>query len=391
MVKTEFNLSRIPQIIFGIDKFWKIDDAAKKFGEIAMIVTGSRSLKKTGLLNNLFNEFNNKNIIPYHISLSGEPSPEFVDKHVELAKNEGIDFIVAIGGGSVLDAGKAVSAMITKDDSITNYLEGIGSKQHDGKKIPLIAVPTTAGTGSEATKNAVISKVGKEGYKKSLRHENFIPDLAIIDPKLTVSCPHEVTAYTGLDAVTQLLEAYTSNNASIMTDMLAWSGLQHAARSLLTAYNNGDNINARTDMSYAALLSGITLANAGLGAVHGFASTIGGYYDIPHGVVCGTLFAAVTQQNIIALNEKDKNHIVLKKYSETGYMFAGKNEKNIEEGCDLLVDILFDWTEKLKIPKLSEYGIKKQNIDKLVKESGQKNNPVKLSGSTRKKILESRL
>ena len=180
-----------------------------------------------------------------------------------------------------MDAGKAISAMLTQEGSVKDYLEGVGHKHPSGNKVPFFAVPTTSGTGSEATKNAVLSEIGPNGYKKSLRHDHFVPDLAIVDPDLTLSCPPGLTAYSGMDAFTQLLEAYVSTKAHPFTDALCEKALELLSGSLLQAYQDGENIEAREAMSYAAWTSGIVLAQVGLGVVHGFASAVGGMFDNP--------------------------------------------------------------------------------------------------------------
>lgn len=196
---------------------------------------------------------------------------------------------MAIGGGSVIDCGKAVAAMLVEDGSVQDYLEGVGTRKPSGAKIPFIAVPTTAGTGSEATKNAVVCD-RKEGYKKSLRHDAYMPDVAVIDPELTMTAPRPVTIACGLDAVSQLIESYTSTKANVFTDSLALTALSHASESLLPhCLDQGNDISLRGKMSYAALISGITLSHAGLGAVHGMAGPLGGLFPVPHGVTCGKL------------------------------------------------------------------------------------------------------
>ena len=193
--------------------------------------------------------------------------------------DRGIDVVLSTGGGSVIDAGKAVSAMLRVEGSVAEYLEDVGTRKHPGTKVPFVAVPTTAGTGCEATRNAVLSRVGPDGFKKSLRHDNFLPDAAVVDPVLTLSCPPDITAACGLDALTQLLESFVSTKASVLTDVLALSGLEHIGNSLVPACtNSGQDIDMRANLSYAALMSGITLTSAGLGTVHGFASSIGGLF-----------------------------------------------------------------------------------------------------------------
>ncbi|MFW6294333.1 MAG: iron-containing alcohol dehydrogenase, partial [Halanaerobium sp.] len=317
-----------------------------------------------------------------------------VDKY----RGKGISSVTAIGGGSVMDTGKAISAMLTQEDSVLNYLEVVGSgKEHPGDKIPFIAVPTTSGTGSEATKNAVLSKVGEDGFKKSLRHDNFIPNIALLDPKLTISCPADITAASGLDAVTQLLGAYTSTKASPITDSLALKALKYAGESLVpAAVDKGDDPEVRAGMAYASLISGITLANAGLGIVHGLASAVGGYFDIPHGIVCGTLLAEAVKLNIRLLRENN-NIFYLKKYAKAGAVLSGENNldinspQSIDRYCDLLIDILAEWTAKLNISRLGEYGVSEDDLDKIAAKAGNKNNPVQLDKEQIKKLIRSRL
>lgn len=387
-----FNLSRIPSIHFGPGKLKSLPELAKPLGNRVLLVTGHRFLSKSGILEKLLDQFKKSGYAIHYVSLNGEPTPEFVNQSAQLARDENMEFVISIGGGSVIDAGKAISAMATQEKPVQTFLEGVGTgEKHNGAKLPFIAIPTTSGTGSEATKNAVISRVGPQGFKKSLRHDHFVPDIALVDPELSMSCPAFVTATTGLDATTQLLEAYVSTQASPMTDAFAWSGLEAASQWLIPAYEKGHQIEARTGMSYAALTSGIALANAGLGLVHGLASTIGGYFNIPHGVVCGTLCAETTKQNISMLQQSGPDSAALHKYARAGRRFSGINDVDDLKAAGLLIDVLEKWTDHMHIPKLSGYGIKEKDLAPIVDKSGQKNNPVKLSRETITNILINRL
>jgi alcohol dehydrogenase class IV len=252
-------------------------------------------------------------------------------------------------------------------------------------------VPTTAGTGSEATKNAVISKIGPDGFKKSLRHDNFVPDVALIDPELTLSCPPDITAACGMDAFTQLLESYVSTKASPITDALAYSGLKCINETLIKACKDSKGINARIGMMYASLISGITLANAGLGIVHGLASPIGGYFNIPHGVVCGTLIGTATKINIQrSATENDKAY---EKFAQLGEFFSRYDEELIDadDCCRSLINTIEGWIEQLNIPRLGQFGIKSDDLDRIVAITGNKNNPVELSKDEIKNLILERL
>ncbi|MFC1650563.1 iron-containing alcohol dehydrogenase [Candidatus Latescibacterota bacterium] len=376
-----FTFSRIPKIHFGAGNLDTLDEVISGFGKTVLIVTGAHSLESSGKTDAIDQALKKRSITPYFFSVNGEPSPELIDDAVIRYKDCNIDAVCAIGGGSVLDAGKAISAMLPSGESVFDYLEGVGTgKKHNGSKIPLIAIPTTAGTGSEATKNAVLSNVGSNGYKKSLRHDNFVPDIALIDPELMLSCPPHVTSSTGMDALTQLMEAYVSTNASPFTDAVAFSGLGYAVDNLIPACTSGaGSIEIRAGMAYAALLSGISLANAGLGTVHGLASVIGGLFDIPHGVVCGTIMGAAVRVTIDRLRkDKDSGFQGLKKYADIGALMSKNENMSIDRSCDLLIMKLAEWTEMLRIPRLSEYGVTESDIDLIVEKSDNKNNPVEL-------------
>jgi len=304
-----------------------------------------------------------------------------------------LDAVVAIGGGSVIDCGKAIAAMLPLREPVTPYLEGVGTKTHPGKALPFIAVPTTAGTGSEATKNAVISQVGQKGFKKSLRHDHFTPVCAIVDPELTLTCPPQVTAACGMDALTQLLESYVSPQASPVTDALALNGMKHVRSALLPASTHqGDDIELRASLAYAAFLSGVTLANAGLGIIHGLAAPLGAMVHIPHGIVCATLLAEACRMNIRRIRElRGPEDSVLVKYARVGQVLSLDPDADIPTACDLLLKTVDEWTEMLSIPRLGHYGVRECDLENLALQAGQKTNPVQLELKDIKAILRARL
>jgi len=386
-----FQFSRLPLIHFGAGKFSALISIINTYGNSVLLVSGQNSFLNSNNSKALFSSFENKNISCSHVIISGEPSVEDIDEAVAKYRNRKTDVVIAIGGGSVIDAGKAISAMMGKTESILGYLEGVGNLTHDGTKLPFIAVPTTSGTGSEATKNAVISRIGKEGFKRSLRHDNFVPDVAIVDPELTISCSPEITAASGMDCFTQLTEAYLSTKSNPFTDALSLEGIKSIKTSLKESYINGGNIEARTGMSFAALTSGICLANAGLGAVHGFASSIGGMYNIPHGLVCGTLMAVANEVNVRELRKSKTNTGALKKYAILGEIFSDKKGKTDDFYIDGFIDNLKNLTNDLDLARLSIFGLKKTDIELICSKTEIKNNPVKLSSEDLIEILHTRL
>ena len=375
----DFTFARTPEIHFGAGKFELLPSLAGRFGKNVLLITGGRSFPESDHYIFLKDEFKKRSIRHSLVKITGEPSPNLIDGIINEYMMKDVDIIVAIGGGSVLDAGKAVAAMMSHEGFVEEYLEGIGTgRRHPGRRTPFIALPTTAGTGSEATKNAVLSSVGKGGYKRSLRHESFVPDIALVDPVLTLSCPPNITAACGMDAFTQLLESYVSVNSSPMTDALCLSGLLHIKKGLHQVMREPGDLSARSSLSYAALISGITLANAGLGTVHGFASTLGGYFDIPHGILCGTLMGAVTRANIKSLRQKQGSNGTLEKYARAGRLFSSDALAD-EKATLVLTTVIDQLTEDLKIPKLSQFGIQSADLAALAGEISQKHNPVKLS------------
>jgi len=264
--------------------------------------------------------------------------------------------------------------------------------KHMSRRRPrqLIKRHPTSGTGSEATKNAIISEVGPQGFKKSLRHDHFVPDMAILDPELTLGCPSEITSTSGMDCFTQLTEAFLSDKASEYTDSFARLGLKAIKSSLVRSVRNGEDITARTDMSYAALNSGICLANAGLGTVHGFASTIGGRYNIPHGLICGTLMAVTNRVNVRELRVSSGNH-ALKKYAGLGKLFLDTEGKSDDYYIDGFIDYLYEMTSDLQLPGLAGFGLEERDIEEICAQTGNKNNPVALSQENLVEILHERI
>jgi alcohol dehydrogenase len=305
-----------------------------------------------------------------------------------------VDVVVGIGGGSVLDCAKAVAGLLMPGNSVMDHLEGIGPElPYRGPTVPFIAVPTTAGTGSEATKNAVLSVCGEGGFKKSFRDEALVSRVAIVDPDLLASCPPELIAGNGMDALTQLLESYVSLRANPFTDALALSGLACIRDGLLpwfqeaAAGRGADGSGsvaaaARERMAYAALCSGICLAQAGLGAVHGLASPLGAQFPIPHGVACGATLAAATAANIEALESRDPASPALARDAAAGWILTGIAAADDRASRAALVPALITLTARLGIPRLSAYGVSAASIPALVADSrgsSMKTNPIVLT------------
>jgi len=389
-----FGFSRIPRIEFGAGKFAMLPGIISSYGKNALILTGGSSLKKSGRLDVLLKDLKDRGVAVHVEAVDSEPSPVLIDDLSSKYRRLNIQVVVAVGGGSAIDAGKAISAMLKLDKPVGSFLDGISTDVHPGVKVPFIVVPTTSGTGSEATKNAVLSKIGPEGYKRSLRHDNFIPDVALIDPELMLTCPSHVTAACGMDAFVQLLESYVSVKPTPMTDALALSGMEAIARSLVSACADGaGDTGVRSDMAYGALISGITLANAGLGIIHGFASSIGGFFNIPHGVICGTLLAAATKKNIEVLKEKDPYGIQFKKHARSAAILSGRvyDESKVPELCDLLIEALYGWTENLEMPLLGSFSVKKADIERIAAATEHKNNAVNLTKDDIAEILKERI
>lgn len=383
---SHFTFKPSPKLIFGVKKHLELSALLQGFGKKLLIIVGGRSFLSGEHWPILRQSFLDKGYSFSIEHIPGEPSPQAIDSIVANYAENTIDAVVAIGGGSVLDGGKAISAMLVEQNPVTEFLEGVGTQRPGGKKVPFIAVPTTSGTGSEATSNAVISSVGKDGFKKSLRHDNYIPDIALIDPVLTVGCPRDITVACGMDTFTQLVEAYLSTNSSPLTDALALDGIRCVIHSLEKVCTDGSDLSARTDLSYASYLSGVVLANAGLGVIHGFASAIGGLFQIPHGVVCGTLMAEANRVTLDHLRENEPGSAALVKYTELGRMAAGTQISD-KEGQDFFINYIENLRKSFTIQALGHYGVSAADFDAIIQRSGNKYNPANLSENEHKSIL----
>ena len=392
----DFSIAKLPRIEFGSGSFNRLPDIIAGYGNSILIVTGGKSFRNSQKWKHFIDELNERGIIWEHVTISEEPSPLLVDEIVQTFTDYAFEVVVGVGGGSALDAAKAIAGLLEVQRSVMDYLEGVGPElAYEGPAIPFIAVPTTAGTGSEATKNAVLSIQGENGFKKSFRHEKLVAEYAVVDPDLLESCPPSVIAANGMDALTQLIESYVSSRSNVFTDALAISGLRAARDGLIPLYQqSGQSIEAREKMAYAALISGITLAQVGLGSVHGLASPLGAYYPIPHGVVCGTLVAAATQVNIQGMLEREPDNRALSKYARIAEVMCERRIRDRETAWNELLMLLNNWTEELQLPRLSKYGVKKEGLDTVVassRGSSMKTNPIILTDEEIKSILIARL
>jgi len=381
---TRFEFATAKWIIFGEGSAEKIADNALNLGSKPLIVTGKNQSRCKFLLD----DFSKRHVRFETYSVKGEPTTGIITECLNLAKSSKIDVIIGIGGGSAIDTGKAVSALITNGGDLFDYLEVIGrGKPIKDPTIPFIAVPTTAGTGTEVTKNAVI-KSNEHSVKVSLRSPYMLPDIAIVDPLLTHSMPKDVTASTGLDAFTQVIEAYVSIKANMLTDAICKEGIKRISRSLLKAFNNPNNAKAREDMCIGSLFGGIALANSKLGAVHGFAGPMGGLLNAPHGVICGILLPYVIKANIKALEERKLSSIVLTKYGKIAQIVT-KNDKAKPKDLIRWTDELY---KKLNMPHLSEVDLKEEQIEELISKAkisnSMKGNPIVLTDDELRGIIK---
>lgn len=375
-----FEFATAGRIVFGNGTLLQAAPAAAAFGGRALVVTGRSVERARPLLDALKREKVEAVLFP----VAGEPTVADVRAAAELARTTRCDSVIGFGGGSVLDLAKAVSALMTNPGDLFDYLEIVGrGLALTERTAPCIAIPTTSGTGSEVTRNSVIASP-EHRVKVSMRHVWMIPDLAIVDPECTLSVPPSVTASTGLDALTQLLEAFVSKKANPMTDGLCREGLPLIIRSLRRAVKEGTELKAREDMALASLLSGLALANAGLGAVHGFAGPVGGGFRIPHGMVCAALLPHVMAVNLEALAARAPESPALARLTEFAQMTGGSTA---QDGLDWLCNLCRD----LQVPPLAASGVTEADFPELIRSTqragSMKTNPVELTDADLLRIL----
>lgn len=377
-----FEFATAGRIIFGSGSLSQIGGIAAPLGTKALVVTG----RNQGRASRLLELIRDSGIEAVCFSVAGEPTVEIVERGAALAGSEGCGLVVSMGGGSVIDAGKAIAAMLGNEGELLDYLEVIGrGRMIERPGAPFIAIPTTAGTGAEVTRNAVLG-FPELGVKASLRSPFMLPQAALVDPQLTLGLPPEITAATGLDALTQLIEAAASSRANPMTDALCEQGIRLVMRSIEKAFREPDDISAREDMSLAAMWSGIALANAGLGAVHGFAAPIGGMFSVPHGAVCAALLPAVWKANAKAVADRGTAGQRAKFRIVSGWILKGEPAEPEAAG-----DHLKQLCERLSARSLAQLGVAparhSEIAAKALNASSMRANPVPLTEAELSAVL----
>jgi alcohol dehydrogenase class IV len=382
-----FEFITATRILFGKGCLTAGIESAAAFGKKALLVHGTGKAPLTSLYENI----NILGIDFVESTVVHEPSVEIVQSTTSFAREQNCDFVIAIGGGSALDTGKAVAAMLTNTGELIDYLEVVGKNLPlKNQAAPCVTIPTTSGTGTEVTRNSVLA-VPEKKVKVSLRSNLILSKLAIVDPELTYQLPPEVTAFTGMDALTQVIEPYVSIKRNPLMDVICRDGIQRSAKSLLKAFKEGDNQAAREDLSLTSLYGGLALTNSGLGAVHGFAAPLGGMFDAHHGAVCGILLPAVVRMNIKVMKNRDPNNIALERYTEIARLITGNLKAKNEDAIDWLSELV----EKLMIPGLSKYGVTSNDLQVIAEKakmaSSMKTNPIDLTITELLEILESAL
>ncbi len=379
----DFSFATAGQIIFGNNSLEKVSGMVSQMGKNVLLVTGKNSERAQTLMHQFSDE-----IFVSIFNIESEPTTLMINTGIEFARQKACDVVIGLGGGSVIDSAKAIAALVPNKGDLMDYLEVIGKgKPLEKAPLPCIAIPTTAGTGAELTKNSVI-KSPEHNVKVSLRSNLMFPDVAVVDPVLTYTMSPSLTASTGVDALTHLLETFVSNQANPFIDMLCREGLKRVSRSLVEAYNDGNNQQAREDLAMASMLGGMALANVKLGAVHGFAGPMGGMFPIPHGAVCACLMSAVIEVNIEALHEQNRD---VAKFNELAQILTGKGKAQAADAALWASNLVAE----LHIPSLSEFGLTEKDFPVLVEKgkasSSMKGNPVELTDKQLFRILEKSL
>ena len=369
---SSFGFATAGRIVFGPGCSAELPDLVSGWGSRALVCTGSRPERHRNLIEALAAE-----VVLFPVA--GEPTVDTARAATRLGREHEADMVIAIGGGSVLDLGKAVAMLLTNGGDPLDYLEVIGAgRPITSPSVAFAAIPTTAGTGAEVTANAVLASP-EHGRKVSLRAPTMLPALALVDPLLTLGCPPPITAASGLDALTQCLEPLVSAAATPITDALAGEGLRRAARGLRPAYADGSDERARADMSLCSLLGGMALANAKLGVVHGFAGVIGGLVNVPHGAVCAALLAPATEATVAALQHRDPAHPALQRYREVAAALTGRTAAAIRDGIDWIIETV----ALLGIRPLGEMGVTASMagdiVAKTLTASSTRGNPIELT------------
>ncbi len=379
-----FEFATATRILFGPGTLRDVAPAARGMGQRALVVTGRNRRRAQGLLDSL----TSAGLQHVTFAVAGEPTTNLVQSGADLARSESAELVIAIGGGSVIDAGKAIAVLATNSGALLDYLEVIGrGRALENAPLPFIAIPTTAGTGAEVTRNAVLASP-EHRVKVSLRSPLMLPQLAVVDPELALGLPAALTASTGMDALTQLIEPFVSCRANPLTDGLCREGIVRAARSLRQACEHPGDLDAREDMAAASLFSGLALANAGLGAVHGFAAPIGGMFPAPHGAVCAALLPHAMDINLRALRQRQPDSAVLQCFTEIARLLTRNPDATADDGVIWLRQLCAD----LKIPSLGTYGILPDDVavlcDKAAQASSMKGNPLVLTPDELREILK---
>ena len=370
-----FEFATATRIIFGEGTAATLPELARTFGTHPIVVTGASVERAAGIVSSLTAET---------FSVPGEPTVELVREGARRALEAACDVVISIGGGSAIDAGKAIAAIATNGGDPLEFLEVVGKgRTLAAAPLPFIAVPTTAGTGSEVTRNAVLGSE-EHGMKASLRSPLMLPRVALVDPELTYKLPPPVTASTGLDALTQLIEPYVSARANPLVDAICVDGIRWVACALGRAYRDGADRDARRDMALASLFGGLALANAGLGVVHGFASPLGGGWPAPHGALCAAVLPHGMAANVAALRRRAAQHPALERYATIARLLTGRKEASAEDGIEYVRSLCAE----LSVPALRTWGISEADlpgvVEKAAHASSMQANPIPL---TREELL----